>query len=90
MKKLDDGSMSFSTHVHMAWRDRSLHAVLREAVVPNPQTASHLKYVLTKSHEMLEGTLICHDVETSVFLGHLSTAPEPGTAIWTAEQVSAT
>jgi hypothetical protein len=91
MEKLADGSMVFSTQVHMGWRDRSLHALTREAVVPNPQTASYLKFVLMNSNEMLEGTLISHDVETGVFLEHLSTAPNPSTApqekSWTAEQI---
>jgi hypothetical protein len=84
MKKFADG-LVFSTHVHMEWRDRSLHAITREAVVPNPQTASYLKFVLMQSNEMLEGTLVSHDIETGIYLRHLSTAPEPEPATWTAE-----
>lgn len=85
MKKLEDGSMVFSTHVHMRWRSRNWSE--HEAVVPNPQTASHLLVALTRSNEIVEDSVICHDVETGVYLGHLSTAPEPQARVWSAEQV---
>lgn len=85
MKKLADGSIVFSTQVHMEWRSRNFK--MHQAVVPNPQTASHVKFALLASNEIMEDSLRVHDMETGVYLGHLSTAPEPQARVWSAEQV---
>lgn len=74
-----------STAVRITCTDRTFTS--RQAIAPNPRDASYWVTLLRNSNEIMEGSVIAHDVETGLRLTHLSDAPQDDDTSWQAEQI---